>query len=719
MKQAVRYILCIAFTTVMAIVQAAAQTSGGNTAAAQDTAVTVLDASVVVSDTRSEQTKIPQMAHIAFNSEAIAQTPSFLGENDIVKVLQMMPGVQAPSDGSSGFSARGGLIDQNLVLLDGAPIYTPGHLLGFISMFNSDAVGSIDLYKGDFPSRYGGRIASVLEAATKVGRFDETGGNFTIGPISTRLFAEGPLVRDCLSFSFGARRSFADLVFPFVKLVPERSKLHFQDINAKLTWRASERDLVSLSGFYGGDVFGTSLLQHGLTLMDFGYTNSTLSLQWKRQISPSLKLLSTLYYSKYRFLLDCDYNFAIFEYSSFVREAGLKSGILWHPDNCHTVEIGLQLPFLRVRSGDCVPKEGNITFREMHIPSAYAVQPNIYAEHTVRLSCVKFRYGLRISEYTSLGPTDQHYYDPVTHRETGVRYIPGGKPIQTYWGLEPRMSASFLLSGQWSLKASYMRSYQYIQQALVSTSGSPLDIWLPASPAIKPQISDQFSLGVNGLALSDAVEASAEMFYKNNKNTLDFVENSGFVIDRPDRESLLRFGRSYVYGAELTAKYEIGRCRGWLGYTLSLAVYDIPEINGGRPYASPVNHDHAVNLLTTYDFSPRVSASAYWVYYSGAPTTLPVGRFAVGGSYAPIFTSRNEDRFPDYHRLDLSLTLRTKSRVEKERWSGEWNFSLFNTYSRHNVWSLTYSYSQFEDKPKAVKLYLFPILPSVSYNILF
>ena len=318
-----------------------------------------------------------------------------------------------------------------------------------------------------------------------------------------------------------------------------------------------------------------------------------------------------------------------------------------------------------------------------------------------------------------MGMTDQRYYDPVTHQQTAVRYFGFGEPIQTYWGLEPRLSVSVALNGASSVKASYTRVYQYFQQALVSTSGSPLDVWLPASPTVKPQISDQFSLGYYRNFLDNAVEASAELFYKNNKNTLDFVENTGVILDRPDREAFLRFGKSYAYGAELMARYHFEKWSGWLGYTYSKAMYVIPEINEGKPYASPVNHDHSVNFLLSYAFSQRFAASAAWVCYSGAPMTFPVSRFAIGDSYAPVFTARNEGRLPAYHRLDLSISLKTRERVENRRWSGEWNFSLYNAYSRHNVWSVAYSYNRYEDKPRAAKIYLFPILPSVSYNIQF
>ena len=678
-----------------------------------------LDSAVIVSESAKQRLLQAQLGLDAIDGGIVRKVPAFLGEKDIIKVIQMLPGVQSPSEGSSGFSVRGGLIDQNLILLDGAPLYCAGHFLGFISMFNDDILSRTDLYKGDFPAKYGGRISSVLDINTRDGDMERYHGQVSFGLVSSGIFLEGPVVKERLSFCLSARRSFLDAAFPLIDKIPDRSRLRFYDANAKLTWIASERDHLYLSGFIGGDCFAGSLERYGLNLLDFRYSNKTASMRWRHTFSSSLQSNVSLYYSKYRTDLGGDYNYAIFDYDSFVRETGMKAGVTWQIDDDNTLEAGMEFPYFRINSGDCVPREGNITFSEIHIAPSFAVQPGLYIGNKTRLRRATVRYGLRLSEFTSMGMTDQHYYDPVTHKESEVRYFGFWEPIQTYWGLEPRLSVSVPTGAASSVKASYTRVRQYFQQALVSTSGSPLDVWLPASPTIKPQVSDQFTAGYYRNFLDKKVESSVELFYKDNKNTLDFVENTGVILDRADREAFLRFGRSYAYGAEFMLKYDLGKWNGWLGYTFSKAIYVIPEINGGLPYASPVNHEHSVNLLICHTFSRRVSASAGWVFYSGAPTTYPVSRFSVGDSYAPVFTSRNEGRLPDYHRLDLSLTMKTKRRAENLRWSGEWVFSLYNAYSRHNVWSVVYSLSQYEDKPRAAKLYLFPILPSISYNLMF
>ena len=656
------------------------------------TRVDRLDAAVVVSGAAAERLAQPQTGLESLDPGMLRHIPALLGERDIIKVIQLLPGVQAPSEGASGFSVRGGQVDQNLVLLDGAPLYCTGHFFGFVSMFNDDVLGWTELYKGDFPARFGGRLSSVLDVSTRDGSMLEPYGDVTLGLIASKIHLEGPFIKDRLSYSLSARRSLLDMVIPFIQQLPEQSALRFYDVNAKLSWKPSERDRVSLNAFAGGDGIGAALEQYGLERMNFDYGNKAVSLRWKHSFSPSLQSDLALYRSHYSIGLGASYNYAIFRYEAAVRETGLRGALVWQAAPGHSLEAGFQLPFVRIDSGDFVPRPGNITMSEMHIPPDYAIQPNLYLEHAAGLGPLTLRYGLRLSGYTSLNREDW-------------------QPIQTYRGLEPRASLSARLGPRASLKAAYSRSRQYFQQALVSISGSPIDVWMAASPVVKPQISDQYTLGYYQFFGQDALEASCELFFKNNRNTADFVENSGFVLDQPDREAYLRFGRSYAYGAELMLRYGRGPWSGWLGYTWSRAIYDIPEINGGKPYASPVNHEHSVDLFLSYEISQRLTASATWTYASGSPTTYPVSRYPLGGSFAPVYSTRNEGRLPDYHRLDLSLTLKTER--------GAWDFSLYNAYSRHNVWSIAYSYSQLDDKPRAAKIYLFPILPSISYTCRF
>ena len=680
----------------------------------------VLEAAKVFSKTKRDELKLPQMGRQRVDAVLVKRLPALMGESDIIRVIQMMPGVQTPSEGATGFSVRGGGIDQNLILMDGAPVYNCGHFLGFLSMFNSDAIRSAELYKGDFPASYGGRLSSILDISGKDGNNREFGGNASIGLITSKVFLEGPIVPEKLSFMVSGRRTYLDLFFPLLgDNLPDHTQMYFYDLNAKLTWIAGKKDRLYLSAFDGKDVFGLSMDEFDLGKMDFGFANYTQSLRWNHVYGHALTSDVTLYNSIYRNTLAGDMSEARFDYVQGIRETGAKAGWTWYLNPKNTLQAGFGLAWFDIAPGECNPVGGSTVVNHVVMPSSYAVQPSVYLQNEQKLGPLTLRYGLSFSSFTTLGGTSQRYFDPVTHELLRVTDIPKGEKIRTYNGLEPRLSASLPLGNDLSVKGSYSRSYQYLQQARISITGSPVDTWFTASPNTKPQLSDQFSVGVNALFAEQALEASVEGFYKKGKNVIDFVENPGIVIDNVDREGLLRSGSSTSYGVETMLKYEFDKLNGWVSYTWAKAMYDIPELNGGKPYRSPLNHEHAINFVLSYDFSKRLSASGEWVFYSGSPTTYPVGRYSFMGTWVPVYSERNSDRLPDYHRMDLSLTYRTRGRAAGKRWSGEWNLSVYNAYSRHNAWSIAFNYDREENRTKAFKVYLFTAIPSVSYNIKF
>ena len=679
-----------------------------------------LAAATVFSKTKRDELKIPQLGKQRVDATLVKSLPALMGENDIIRVIQMMPGVQTPSEGATGFSVRGGGVDQNLILMDGAPVYNCGHFLGFLSMFNSDAIRGAELYKGDFPAMYGGRISSILDISGKDGNNREFGGNASIGLITSKIFVEGPIIPEKLSFMAAGRRTYIDLFFPLLgDNLPEHTKMYFYDLNAKLTWIAGKNDRLYLGAFDGKDVFGLGMEEFDMGKMDFGFANHTQSLRWNHVYGHNLTSDVTLYNSIYRNTLSGDMSEALFDYVQSIRETGLKAGWTWYINPKNTIQAGLGMAYFSIAPGECKPRGGTTIVNNIVMPLTFAVQPSAYIQNEQKLWNLTVRYGLRFSTFTTLGGTTQRYFDPVTHELTSVTDIPKGKRIKTFHGVEPRLSASLPLGKDWSVKGAYSRSYQYLQQARISITGSPVDTWFTASPNTKPQRSDQFSLGLNALFAGEALEASIEGFYKSGKNVIDFVENPGIVIDNENREGLLRSGSSTSYGVESMLKYEFDKWNGWISYTWSRALYDIPELNGGKAYRSPLNHEHAVNFVLTYDFSKRLSASSEWVFYSGSPTTYPVGRYSHMGSWVPVYSERNSDRLPDYHRLDLSLTYRTAKRAAGKRWSGEWNLSFYNAYSRHNAWSIAFNYDRENNYARAIKVYLFTIIPSVSYNIKF
>ena len=679
-----------------------------------------LEAATIFSRSKREEIRLPQMGLERVDATIIKKMPTLMGEADIIRVIQMMPGVQTPSEGSTGFSVRGGGLDQNLVLIDGAPVYNSGHFLGFLSMFNGDVIRGADLYKGDFPASYGGRLSSVLDISTKDGNNRRFGGNASIGLITSKLFLEGPIVPGKLSFVLAGRRTYADLFFPlFGEKIPDKTQMYFYDVNAKLSWIASEKDRFYLSAFSGKDVFGFSMEEFNLAEMVFGFANHTQSLRWNHVYSPRVTSDVTLYHSLYRNDIRTLMENADFDTRQEVRETGVKAGWTWYLNGSNTVKAGLQAALYNILPGSTTPRNAESVIQEVIMPVNHAFQASVYAQNEQKLGPLTLRYGARFSSFTTLGPTEQKYFDAKTHELIRTDQIEKGKAIKNFYGLEPRVSVSCSATDDLSFKGSWVRSFQYLQQARISITGSPVDAWFTASPNVEPQRSDQYSLGVSTLFADQALTLSLEGFYKDNRNTMDFVDNPGLVMADPDREGKLRFGQSWSYGAELMLKYDFTRWSGWLAYTWSRAWYLIPEINEGRPYPSPLNHEHAVNLVLNYDFSKRVSASAEWVFYSGAPTTYPVGRFKYMDVWVPVYSSRNEDRLPDYHRLDLSLTYRTARRAAEKRWGVEWNLSLYNAYSRHNAWSVAFHYNKEKEQAEALKVYLFTIVPSLSCNIQF
>lgn len=678
-----------------------------------------LEAAKVLSHSNREMLKIPQMGTQYVDADIVRKVPALMGEADIIRVIQMLPGVQAPSEGSTGFSVRGGGVDQNLILMDGAPIYVSGHFLGFFSMFNDDVVKSAQIYKGDFPARLGGRTSSVLEINTEDGNMSEWGGQFSIGLIASKINLNGPIVKDKLSLQLSARRSYADAFFPLLKnRIPERTRIFFYDVNAKLNYIINDRNRISASAFSSRDLFGLAVQDMGVNLMTFDYRNNTQSIRWSNITSERINSNTTLYNSIFTSLLDADVDASAFTWNTKIIETGIKQNFTWDINASNTMAFGAQIANYNISPSETRPT-GESIISDVVSPGTYAASPAIFVQNESKLGPLTVRYGIRTALFSTYGETDQFYFDSDTHELSDERHFSKGEVITSYAGLDPRISASFMLSEDSSLKVAYSRARQYIQQAIISAYGSVSDIWFTASPNVKPQISDQVSFGFNHNFMEDSFEFTLEGFYKNNKNTLDFKDNPGLIIGDKYREGLLRFGKSWSYGIETMLKYEYEKFSGWINYTWSRAMYNIPEINNGKPYRSPVNHEHSVNFIANYEINKRLSASASWVFYSGAPTTFPVGRFEYEGTYVPIYSERNEDSMPDYHRLDLSVNYKTRQRVINKKWSGEWNFSLYNAYARHNAWSIASTFNYVEGVGETQLTYLFSAVPSISYNIIF
>jgi hypothetical protein len=640
----------------------------------------------------------------------IRQMPALMGEVDVIKAIQLLPGVQTASEGGSGFSVRGGSPDQNLILIDNATVYNASHLMGFFSIFNNDVLSGLDLYKGDMPLKYGGRLSSLLDVRTKSDppeRLKAVGG---IGLISSRLTLEGP-VGERTSWLAGGRRSYADL---FLKLSSDealrKSSVYFYDFNAKLTHRFSNRDIVDVSGYYGKDNFGA---EPG----DFRYGNGAVSTSWRHVYSDILSSRISFNVSNYDYGLQSKLEGARAAWESSMTDYMLRVDMTHSISEKWNLTYGLSSVMHRFRPGFARMDTGGDTEINYGVEGSNALEHSVYLSNEQKLSeRLSVKYGARLSAFQNIGKATVFRYDGDYRVADSLTYAPG-KIYNTYVAVEPRLGFVLRLAENSSLKANYLHNVQFMQLANNSASGSPLDVWFPASPNIKPQALDMFSAGYFHNLADNAYETSVELYYKNQKNVIDFAEHANLMLNRK-LEGEVRTGRGKVYGAEFMARKTGGRLTGFVNYTLSRSERTIPGVNGGKTYLSPYDKTHNFNAVANFELSRKCALSVIWVYATGNPTTYPSGRFEIDGEYFPLYSGRNEYRRPDYHRMDLSFTYTPRPDTRK-RWRGEWNVSLYNAYGRKNPWMITYNQHEDTGLPYAEMIYLFGVVPSITYNFTF
>jgi hypothetical protein len=625
------------------------------------------------------------------SAKAIRAIPALMGEVDVIKAVQLLPGVQSTSEGSSGFSVRGGGHDQNLILLDEATVYNASHLMGFFSVFNNDAVKDVTLYKGDIPASFGGRLSSLLDIRTKDGNSQHYAATGGIGLISSRITAEGPL-GDKASAIVSARRTYADMFLAFAKEESQRNAtLYFYDMNAKLNYRIDDNNRLFLAGYLGRDRFGADIA-------GMGFGNKTATLRWNHIFSPKLFSNFTIIGSSYDYYLRSEISSQLNqELTSGLEDYGLKADFSYHPNPVNNIKFGYQFTYHVFMPGEGGGVGQESIVGRISLPEEFAAENVFYVTNETDIaSKLKLRYGLRYSMFHN---------------------VENGRISNTMQQLEPRLGLTYVFSDLHSVKAGYSRTVQYIQLASNSSAGSPLDLWFQASETVKPQLCDQFAAGYFRNFGDDAYEFSSEVYYKDMKDVVDFKDHANLIINK-DMKQELRFGKGYAYGLELMVRKTTGPLSGWISYTLSKSRRRIDDVNEGMEYRSPYDKPHNISIVASYELSSKVSLSANWVYASGTPVTYPTGRFKVENSYVPIYSSRNEYRYPDYHRLDLSLTWQLSK--PGKRYSHELNFSLYNAYGRKNAWTIMFR--QESDRPDvsyAEKIYLFTYLPSVTWNFKF
>ena len=637
---------------------------------------------------------------------SIAKIPVLLGEKDVLKTLQLLPGISTISEGSAGFSVRGGSVDQNLILLDEAPVYSASHLMGFFSVFNADAIRDVNVYKGGIPANYGGRAASVVDIQMKDGNSQHFAGSGGIGLISSRLTLEGPIVKDKSSFILSGRRSYADLVAVGSGLLESGTSLYFYDLNAKINYRVNDNNRLFLSGYFGKDDFGFE---------EFGtdWGNATGTLRWNHLFGPRLFANTTFIYSKYTYGFNLDDDLKM---SSGIEDFALKEDLTYFINPEHTLKFGFNSTYHSFNPGELLTGDGEFAaFGDLVLGQKQSVESGLYlsseSSFGERFSA---EYGLRLSMFHQLGEGWDFSYDENNQRIDSTWYGKG-ELMQSYFSLEPRLSMNYRLGEFSAIKASYNRITQYLHLLSNSTSGQPTDTWVPSSTNVKPVTVNQYSAGYYRNFLDNKLEGSVEVYYKDMQKVTDYEDGTN-VFFNEDIEASIASGDGRSYGLEFYLKNKYGKLTGWASYTLARTEILIPEISS-HWYPASYDKTHDVALVLSYDFTQRLSLSGSWIYYTGNAVTFPSGKYEFDGYLASYYTERNGYRMPNYHRLDLNLHLAGK---EHKRFKSSWDFSAYNVYNRYNAYLIGFRESESQaGTTEAVKLSLFGIVPSITWNFEF
>ena len=675
-----------------------------------ETADTQIKEVVISAEAADKNIKDAEMSVIKLSPREIKVIPVMFGEQDILKTIQLMPGVKSAGEGNSGFYVRGGSSDQNLIILDEAPVYNASHLLGFFSVFNSDAVKDMKLYKGNAPAQYGGRLSSVLDVQMNEGNSKKLSVSGGLGLISSKLTIEAPIIKNKGSFIISARRTYADMFLVFMKDTTFRkTKLYFYDVNAKANFRIGKKDRIFLSGYLGRDVFGFS------DMMGFDWGNKTATLRWNHLFGNKLFLNTTLIYSDYNYVIGFQPTGDLVEISSGILDYNLKEDFQYFINSKNTLNFGVNSIHHTFRPGE-ISSDNKDFISSLIIDEKYAIESAGYISHKLNISDkLKFTYGLRYSNFSIIGIDTVYTYDE-NDIITDTTAFGKNELVENYNNFEPRATISFIVNEKNSIKASYARNSQYIHLLSNSTSSSPTDLWLPSSKIIKPQIADQVAIGYFKNFKENMFETSVEIYYKNFLNQIDY-QNGADIMLNDKVESQLVFGEGRAYGIELFIKKRTGKFTGWLGYTFAKTERSIEAIDNGAWYPAKQDRTHDISIVAMYNFNKKWNVSATWVYYTGNAVTFPSGKYEIEGLTVPAYTSRNGYRMPDYHRMDLGVTYINKKR---KRWESSWNLSIYNVYARKNAYSIDFQVSETDpNQTEAVRLALFQIIPSITYNFKF
>jgi hypothetical protein len=675
---------------------------------------------VVLGEAADEQVKQVEMSVNKLSVQEIKQIAQFMGEVDIIRSIQLLPGVSTVGEGATGFNVRGGNIDQNLILLDEAPVYNSSHLFGFFSVFNADALKDVKLYKGGIPAQYGGRLSSVLDVRQKDGNTKRFSGQGGIGTISSRLTLEGPIVKDKMSFMVSGRRSYADVFLPlFPDTTVNSSTLYFYDLNGKLNYTINDKNRIYLSGYFGKDVFGFG------EDFTFKWGNTTGTARWNHLFTEKLFSNFSFIYSDYNYEIGIPEGEQAFTWQSRIQTRQGKADFGWFANPNNTIKFGAEAIFYTFRPGDVDFKDDGSIFGDFTIPKEYSREFAAYVANEQKISDkLTFQYGLRYSYFQNVGEQDIFLYPNGTPTESSdiidtVSYS-SGELIADYGGLEPRFAANYLLSPGSSVKASYNRMRQYIHLISNTTAATPVDVWKPAGKYVKPAIADQVALGYFKNFSDNMYELSVETYYKNFQDLVDYEDGAELLFNRSVETELLS-GKGRAYGLELMLNKQRGRLTGWVSYTLSRTERQVDGINNSDYYPSNFDKTHDLEIVGVFKLTDRWLLSSNFAFQTGRPITYPNARAEWNGITYPVYDNRNGARTPAYHRLDVAADYTFRKKKPDTRWGHSLNISVYNLYARRNPYSIYFK--QNDDNPtltEAHRLAIFgTLIPSVTYNFKF
>jgi hypothetical protein len=679
-----------------------------------------IDEVVVTGEKKNRNVENLQMSMEKVQVKMIRKLPSFMGEVDVIKSITLLPGIQNGGEGSSGLYVRGGGPDENLMMLDEAPVYNASHLLGFFSVFNSDAINDVQVYKGGIPAEYGGKASSVIDIRMKDGNSQKLGVNGGIGNISSRLTVEAPIIKDKWSFIVSGRRTYADYLGKLIGIEElKENQLYFYDLNLKTNAQINDKNRIYLSAYTGSDYFkvGESIYMR--------WGNLTSTARWNHLFNSKLFSNTSLIFSRYNYNLGVPGNGAEqFDWTSQISDYNFKEDFTWYLNTKNKLTMGFNLIYHHFEPGQIDANEKSY-FTDLKLTNYNALDHSVYVSNEQSIgSRLTLRYGIRYSYFQQIGKGKvREYLNPDRPNENeviGTKEYGSGKLVPpAYHNLEPRLALKYMLNPESSVKASYNRMVQNLHLISNTNSPTPLDIWLPSSTYIKPLIANQVGLGYFRNFNKNMFETSAEVYYKKMENVIDYVDGAELFLKENLETELLR-GSGYAYGLELYAKKQEGRLTGWLSYTLARSMRKIPGINNGKAYPSSYDRTHNISLVTNYDLSKRWNLSTSWIFATGNPTSFPIAKYDVQGNSMYYYSSRNGNRIPDYHRLDISLTYDFKKN-EHRKVKQSINFSIYNLYARRNAYSVYFK--QNEDNPnitEATRLSIIgSMIPSVTYNFNF